>query len=103
MTSDATIIGGIVIPSTDPAFLAVVIGVHIPLGIACVLVGASAMLSEKRPGRHSTFGTIYYWCLLALFASATFLSIMRWSENYHLFILGAASFACAWFGHWTLR
>jgi hypothetical protein len=67
MTGDATIIGGIVIPSTDPAFLAVVIGVHIPLGIVCVLVGASAMLSEKRRGRHSIFGTIYYWCLLALF------------------------------------
>ena len=92
MTSDATIIGGIVIPSTDPAFLVVVIGLHIPLGITCVITGAGAMLSEKRRGRHSTFGTAYYWCLLALFASATLLSVMRWSENYHLFILGAASF-----------
>src|SRR5215475_15930244 len=104
MTSDATtIIGGIVIPSTDPTFLAVVVGVHIPLGIACVLVGASAMLSEKRRGRHSTFGRIYYWCLLALFVSATFLSVMRWSENYHLFILGAAAFGCAWFGRSALQ
>jgi hypothetical protein len=103
VTGEATTIGGIVIPSTDPAFLAVVIGVHIPLGVVCVLVGASAMMSEKRRGRHSTFGTVYYWCLLALFTSATFLSVMRWSENYHLFILGAASFACAWFGHSTLR
>jgi len=103
MTEDVTIIGGIVIPSTDPAFLAVVIGLHIPLGITCVIAGAGAMLSEKRRGRHSTFGTVYYWCLLVLFASATFLSIMRWSENYHLFVLGAASFACAWFGHSALR
>jgi hypothetical protein len=103
LSRDATVIGGIVIPSTDPAFLAVVIGVHIPLGIVCVLLGASAMLSEKRRGRHSRFGTIYYWCLLALFASVTFLSIMRWSENYHLFMLGAASFACAWFGRTALQ
>jgi hypothetical protein len=103
LSGDATSIGGIVIPSTDPAFLAVVIGVHIPLGIVCVLAGAGAMLSEKRRGRHSTFGTTYYWCLLALFASATFLSVMRWSENYHLFALGAASYACAWFGHSALR
>ena len=103
MTSDATIIGGIVIPSTDPAFLVVVIGLHIPLGITCVITGAGAMLSEKRRGRHSTFGTVYYWCLLALFASATLLSVMRWSENYHLFALGAASFACAWFGHSMVR
>lgn len=41
-----------------------------------------AMLSEKRRGRHSKFGTIYFWCLLALFGSATFLSLMRWDENY---------------------
>ena len=87
MDGEATTIGGIVIPSTDPLFLAVVIGVHIPLGIACVITGASAMLSRKGRGRHSRFGTIYFWCLLALFVSATLLSVMRWSENYHLFIL----------------
>jgi hypothetical protein len=103
VTGEATTVGGIVIPSADPAFLAVVIGVHIPLGIVCVLVGASAMLSEKRRGRHSTFGTVYFWCLLALFGSATFLSIMRWAENYHLFALGGVSFGCAWFGRSALR
>jgi len=103
MTDEATTISGIVIPSTDPAFLAVTIGMHIPLGIAGVVAGAGAMLSEKRRGRHSKFGTVYFWCLLALFASATFLSIMRWSENYHLFILGAVSFGCAWFGRSALR
>ena len=71
MDGEATTIGGIVIPSTDPVFLAVVIGVHIPLGIACVVTGASAMLSRKGRGRHSTWGTIYFWCLLALFVSST--------------------------------
>ena len=103
MTDEATTISGIVIPSTDPAFLAVTIGMHIPLGIAGVVAGAGAMLSEKRRGRHSKFGTVYFWCLLVLFASATFLSIMRWSENYHLFILGAVSFGCAWFGRLALQ
>jgi hypothetical protein len=103
MTDEATTISGIVIPSTDPAFLAVTIGLHIPLGIAGVVAGAGAMLSEKRRGRHSKFGTVHFWCLLALFESATFLSIMRWSENYHLFILGAVSFGCAWFGRSALR
>ena len=53
MDGETTTIGGIVIPSTDPVFLAVVIGVHIPLGIACVVTGASAMLSRKGRGRHS--------------------------------------------------
>src|SRR6266436_6593027 len=69
----------------------------------CLAIGAIAMLSQKRRGRHSKFGTIYFWLLLALFASATFLSLMRWDENYHLFILGALSFACAWFGRSALR
>jgi uncharacterized membrane protein len=103
MDGDTIIIGGIVIPSTNPAFLAVIVGVHIPLGIACVVTGAVAMLSRKGRGRHSAFGTVYFWCLLVLFASATFLSIMRWSENDHLFVLGACSFGCAWFGRSALR
>jgi hypothetical protein len=30
-------------------------------------------------------------------------SLMRWDENYHLFILGAWSFACAWMGRSALR
>jgi hypothetical protein len=61
------------------------------------------MLSKKARGRHSTCGTIYFWCLLALSASATFLSVMRWVEDYHLFILGALSFALAWFGRSAMR
>lgn len=103
MTGGSTIVAGIEIPSTDPVFLAVVLAAHIPLGLACVAIGAIAMLSAKRRGRHSTLGTIYFWCLLALFASATFLSLMRWSENYHLFILGLISFGCAWTGRAALR
>jgi hypothetical protein len=103
MTGDTTTILGIQIPSTDPVFIAVIVAIHIPLGLACVIAGATAMLSEKRRGRHSTAGKAYYWCLLALFASATSLSAMRWAENYHLFILGALSFASAWLGRRALR
>jgi hypothetical protein len=103
MSEETTILGGIVIPSTDPVFLAVIVGAHIPLGIACVVAGAATMLVRKGRGRHSTCGTIYFWCLLALFGSATFLSIMRWSDNYHLFALGALSFGLAWMGRLALR
>ena len=100
---ETTVVAGIEIPSTDPVFLTVIFGLHIPLGLACVGIGAIAMLSEKRRGRHSKLGTIYFWCLLALFASATFLSLMRWNNKYHLFILGAMSFASAWGGRVALR
>ena len=88
MPQDTTAILGIEVPSTDPVFLTVV-GFHVLAGLVCVVTGAVAMLSAKRPGRHPSFGTIYFWFLLAVFASATALSVVRWAEDYHLFILGA--------------
>jgi len=60
VTSNITSVAAIEIPSTDPLFLAVVLGVHLPLGLMCVVVGAFAMLSKKGRGRHSTLGTIYF-------------------------------------------
>ena len=102
MPDGSTTLIGIEISSTDLFFLAVV-GIHIPLGLICVIVGAVAMLNKKRRGRHSSFGKVYYWSLLALFASATFLSVIRWAEDYHLFVFGALSFASAWFGRAALR
>ena len=103
MTGNSTVVFGIEIPSIDPIFVGVIVGIHIPLGLACVVAGAMGMLSDKGRGRHATAGTIYYWCLMALFASATFLSVMRWSENDYLFVLGALSFASAWLGRKALR
>jgi hypothetical protein len=103
MPDGATTIAGIEVPSTDPIFLTVIAVIHIPLGVACVVVGVLAMLSKKQRGRHSKFGQVYYWSLMALFGSATFLSIIRWAEDYHLFILGALSVAWAWFGRTALR
>jgi uncharacterized membrane protein len=97
MPGDTTIVAGIEVPSTSPLFLTVV-GLHVLMGLACVVAGAIAMLSPKRHGRHPTFGAIYFWCLLVVFASATGLSVIRWAEDYPLFILGALSFAAALVG-----
>lgn len=49
---NTTAILGIVIPSADPAFLAIV-GTHILFGLGAVIAGAIAMLSKKERGRHS--------------------------------------------------
>lgn len=103
MPDCTTHFAGIEIPSCDSFFLAIVVGLHIPLGLCCVMAGAAAMLVNKGRGRHSTFGTIYFWSLAALFASVTILSIMRWAENYHLFALGALSFVGAWLARQALR
>jgi len=103
MIENVTRLAGIEIQSADPFFLTVVVGIHIPVGLGCVAVGALAMFSQKGRGRHSTLGQIYFWSLLALFLSATLLSVMRWVHTYHLFLLGMASFASACLGRAALR
>lgn len=84
MDSGVTIIAGIPIPSTSPVFLAIV-GVHVLAGLACIIAGLVAMLNAKGRGRHSNFGTIYFWCLSVVSASAGSLAAVRWAEDYHLF------------------
>jgi uncharacterized membrane protein len=100
--SDVTVIAGLVIPSSSPLFLVGVV-VHVAAGLACVIVGAAAMLSRKRRGRHSTFGAIYYWSLSVVALSAFALSVVRWAEDYLLFILAALSFASASVGRLAIR
>jgi hypothetical protein len=97
-----TVVGGIPIPSVSPIFLAIV-AVHVVLGLACIVTGLAAMLSQKRRGRHSRFGSVYFWCLAAVFATASALALVRWAEDYPLFILGTLSFAAAFFGREALR
>jgi hypothetical protein len=97
-----TVVLGIPIPSTDPVFLAIV-GTHVLFGLAAVIVGAVAMLSNKRRGRHSRVGTVYFWCLFGVFVTMSAVSFMRWAADYHLFILGALSFAAANLGRAAAR
>jgi hypothetical protein len=101
--SASTSVLGIDIPSTDPVFVGIIVGIHIPLGLACVTAGAIAMLSRKGRGRHSTTGKVYFWCLTALFASVIVLALMRWMPNIHLFVLGTAAYASALFGRTAVR
>jgi hypothetical protein len=102
MADDLTIIAGIPIPSTSPLFLSVV-GSHVLAGLLCTITGVVAMLSNKARGRHSNFGTVYYWGLMAVFVTATALAAARWKEGYHLFILGTLSLAAAYLGRRALR
>ena len=100
--ANTTVVLGIPIPSSDPVFLAI-IAIHVLFGLAAVIAGVVAMLSKKGRGRHSISGTIYFWCLFGVFVTMSTLSFMRWAENYHLFILGALSFASAYFGRTAAR
>jgi len=99
---DTTVVLGIPIPSTDPFFLAIV-GVHVLFGLAAVIAGIAAMLSRKGRGRHSNWGTLYFWFLFGVFGTMSMLSFTRWAENYELFILGVLSFASAYLGRLAAR
>lgn len=97
-----TKMAGIEVPSTSPVFLTVV-ALHVLLCLACVVTGAVAMLSPKRSGRHPNFGTIYFWSLSGAVALASGLSLVRWTRDYPLFVLGFLSFAAALVGRTAKR
>ena len=97
-----TIVAGLPIPSDSPWFLAGV-AVHVAAGLLCVAAGAVAMLSRKGRGRHSAFGTAYYWGLAVVCGTAAVLSAVRWAEDHTLFLLAAASFAAASLGRAAIR
>ena len=103
MTSQTTtVIFGIPIPSSNPVFLSIV-AIHVLFGLAAVIIGAVAMLTNKGRGRHSNFGLIYFWCLFGTFTTMSALAFTRWHEDYDLFFLGALSFGSAWLGRSILR
>jgi hypothetical protein len=95
-------IAGIEVPSDSPVFLAT-LAVHVPLGLLAVLSGAGAMLTEKKHGIHTRFGSIYFWSLGALFLTSAILAALRWSQDYHLFALGTLAFLAALIGRETRR
>lgn len=102
MDGNPIVIAGIPVPSDAPLFLAV-LAVHVFFGLVCVVTGCVAMLSVKRAGRHPQYGTYYYRSLTIVFATVLVLSAARWSENYHLLILGALSFIAATLGRSARR
>ena len=84
---------GIEIPSTDPIFW--------PWSWECIFHWGSVRrrwgcrhVEREAPG-DTPCSAQSTSCLFALFASATFLAIVRWAESHHLFVLGTVSFAWA--------
>jgi hypothetical protein len=94
--------GGIPLPSDAPLFLAL-IALHVAAGLVCVLAGIVAMLSRKMPGRHLQAGTVYYWALAVVFVTMSVIGLSRWSEDYHLVVLGVLSFLSATMGREARR
>ena len=102
MTDQGVVVLGIPIPSSSPVFLSIV-AVHVAAGLVCTIAGIGAMLTPKRAGRHPTAGAVYYWSLVVVVLSMAALSILRWPENTHLFMLGILSFGAATIGRTARR
>jgi hypothetical protein len=83
------------IPSDHPVFLTL-IAIHVLAGLICVVSGIFAMLSKKQRGLHTKAGKTYWGFLWVVFITATIVAIVRWEHDYHLFILGVASFFSAY-------
>ena len=83
---------------TAPAFLAV-LAVHVVAGLTAVITGATAALARKGSPRHIRAGRWYYRAITTVFATATALAAMRWTQDWYLFILGAVAFTAATAGY----
>jgi hypothetical protein len=84
--------------STAPAFLAF-LAIHVVAGLTAVATGAVAALSRKGGPRHIRAGRWYYRAITVVFATATILAVMRWQQDYYLFIIGAVAFTAATIGY----
>lgn len=102
LSGNPIVIGGILLPSDAPLFLALV-AIHLAAGSVAVVAGVVAMLSRKRAGRHPLAGTAYYWALVVVFVTMSVLALSHWSEDYHLFVLGLLSFIAATVGRTARR
>ncbi len=92
---------GIEIPAAGPVFYTALVG-HVAAGLTCVVAGALAATARKRPGRHPVAGTVYLYAVSLLFVTATVMAVLRWREDWHLFVIGVVTFGLAATG-WRIR
>ena len=89
------------IPNAGPLFFAA-LTVHVLAGMTCVVDGALAATARKRPGRHPKAGHVYLWGIGVVFATATVMAVIRWREDWHLFVIATGAFGLAMFS-WRAR
>ena len=83
---------GIPIPSTDKVFVGIVV-VHILISLVAVVTGALAMFAHKTSLRHKKNGNIYFLSMSFAFITVVILSLMRWSHNFNLLVIGILAFS----------
>jgi hypothetical protein len=76
---------------------------HIAAGLSCVITGALAATAPKRPGRHPLAGRIFFWSLAVVFASSTTMALLRFTQDWHLLLIGTVTFSAASLGYLARR
>jgi hypothetical protein len=84
--------------STAPVFLAF-LSVHVIAGLTAVIGGAIAAVTRKGSSRHVRAGRWFYRAITGVVITAMALAIMRWRQDYHLFIIGTVAFTAATIGY----
>jgi hypothetical protein len=84
--------------STAPVFLTA-LAIHVLAGLTAVISGAIAALARKGSTGHLGAGRWFYRAIVVVFTTATILTVMRWRQDYHLFIIGAIAFTAATVGY----
>jgi hypothetical protein len=94
---------GIYVPSSAPVFLTF-LAVHVTAAFIALVSGAWAGLARnKGRGRHTRLGDVYVSAICVVFATATGMAVMRWREDYRLFLIGAVAFGAALIGFLARR
>jgi hypothetical protein len=93
---------GLPIPDEGGLF-DVALGFHIAAGLTCVITGVLAATAPKRPGRHTTSGRIFFWSLAVVFVSSTTMALLRFTEDWHLLVIGTVAFGVGSLGYLARR
>jgi hypothetical protein len=95
-------IAGLHIPDAGRVFFAA-LTVHVLAGVTAVIAGILATTARKQPGRHPRAGIVYLYAIAGVFVTATVMAVLRWREDWQLFLIATVAFGLAALGWWARR